>query len=731
MLDSPCYLQDICIKTLCSSKKYFYQAFKYVEQLQNETDCFIPANITEALLNELSICENLSDEIIQLFTSNLTGIRKIFARNGHSLTIKGLKTFRQHKLFSIDIANLEKVSVNDLISCLSEWSIQNLSVLNVANCSFASNRKFSLIVVLSKLQNLKVLDVSNTELTTHGLEIIVEDLKQLEHLNISETKVCDITPLRKCKHRIRSLSMFNLKHDTMSDFVSVIWSLNNLELLDISEEKSNPLESLTLIKSSAIRLFDAPWCLPKLCYLDISGKNGYSSQDLLCFLQKHPNLQFLGLVYGEMSSEDMFLNPLNPNFNPNLMIAGCASETQIKVALRHHAERKSYVQKLLYAMFNFTQVFAEPRVDLIELVVKVMKVHSKKLAVQISGTACLYNLSKNSLGPKIHPRYFQEIVTVTLNAMANFPKHQQLQKNALLTLCSDRILQDVTFERYRCARLVMESLVAFDDLSMKKMAVAICSILAAKIPTGEIASLGAEPHYMTHLLGILKEQIIDEDDFLDIIMVKFTLSALWNLTDESPKTCNVFLLHDGLSLMIKLLETFVGETSVEAKILGLMNNIVEVEDLRQAVLKNDFVTAIRGLLFSSHIDVGYFSAGIVAHLACDNSSAWEYLDITKSEILQDLSAAVMKWEMPEGEMVSYRSFRPFYPLLDAKHYEIQLWALWAIHHVCSKNSKRYCPMLKEEKGIERISKILRQDDLQEEISKHCTEILNIVQAEIG
>ena len=33
--------------------------------------------------------------------------------------------------------------------------------------------------------------------------------------------------------------------------------------------------------------------------------------------------------------------------------------------------------------------------------------------------------------------------------METFPQHQQLQKNVLLTICSDRILQEVNFDKYR------------------------------------------------------------------------------------------------------------------------------------------------------------------------------------------------------------------------------------------------------------------------------------------
>lgn len=53
----------------------------------------------------------------------------------------------------------------------------------------------------------------------------------------------------------------------------------------------------------------------------------------------------------------------------------------------------------------------------------------------------------------------------------------QLQKNTLLTLCSDRILHDISFDKYRCARLVLDSLCAFNEAAVNRMSVAICSVL--------------------------------------------------------------------------------------------------------------------------------------------------------------------------------------------------------------------------------------------------------------
>nr|XP_029132003.1 protein zer-1 homolog [Labrus bergylta] len=54
-------------------------------------------------------------------------------------------------------------------------------------------------------------------------------------------------------------------------------------------------------------------------------------------------------------------------------------------------------------------------------------------------------------------------------------------------------------------------------------------------------------------------------------------------------------------------------------------------------------------------------------------------------------------------MVAYRSFNPFFPLLECFHTPgVQLWAAWAMQHVCSKNAARYCSMLLEEGGLQQL-----------------------------
>ena len=56
-------------------------------------------------------------------------------------------------------------------------------------------------------------------------------------------------------------------------------------------------------------------------------------------------------------------------------------------------------------------------------------------------------------------------------------QHQQLQKNILLVICSDRIINEVNFDKFRCAKLALKCLNEWPDNNMNKMCVAICSML--------------------------------------------------------------------------------------------------------------------------------------------------------------------------------------------------------------------------------------------------------------
>lgn len=154
--------------------------------------------------------------------------------------------------------------------------------------------------------------------------------------------------------------------------------------------------------------------------------------------------RYLGLVLDHVALDPVFCED-----KMNLVIAGLGSEKQIKVALQKHRDRPVYIQKALYHLFQLTLSFQTARPDIFNLVLPAMAAHPKKFGVQMAATACLYNLTRSELSKNIHPKALSQGVHLTLNAMEYFPDEYQLQKNSLLTLCSDHILQEVNLERFR------------------------------------------------------------------------------------------------------------------------------------------------------------------------------------------------------------------------------------------------------------------------------------------
>jgi Zyg-11 family protein len=55
----------------------------------------------------------------------------------------------------------------------------------------------------------------------------------------------------------------------------------------------------------------------------------------------------------------------------------------------------------------------------------------------------------------------------------------------------------------------------------------------------------------------------------------------------------VFLEEGGMDLLLEVLVTFQDECAVETKVLGLINNIAEVPQLRPCLMLPEFMTRLR------------------------------------------------------------------------------------------------------------------------------------------
>ncbi|TNN16162.1 Protein zyg-11 isoform 1 [Schistosoma japonicum] len=354
-----------------------------------------------------------------------------------------------------------------------------------------------------------------------------------------------------------------------------------------------------------------------------------------------------------------------------------------------------------------------------------MRLHLRRMEMILAGTAVIYNLTRSEQSNQLPLDLLNRAVRMTLTAMEKFPDNRQLQKNCFLTLCSDTVLYRATFNCIQCCELVFNNLLSFDDIHMKRMGVAIISILAAEISTSGLSDLAKDPRRIECLLSYVADKCLLVADVPDLgsalrsympqlrfrtegapifdTTLRFTLSALWNLTDECPEACLRFVHQGGLIIYEKVLKRFADQNEetknhVYTKCLGLLNNVAEVEQTRESLLKESLMNFFFKMLRHPCIQISYFAAGIIAHLSCLKDDIWlRNIQSSRESYIKLLGQAVCNWQPPHSEMVAYRSFEPFGLLVlhPESRLEIHLWAVWAIHHILTRKEMRYVPVLCE------------------------------------
>ncbi|VDM21198.1 unnamed protein product, partial [Hydatigera taeniaeformis] len=475
-------MEDICVRWItknlnqvitkcsdCIEPKYVWR-FPY-------PDCRIVARPAEKILLKLCKRQILRDDYLSLFSVKYVDLVSPVLRDV-SVSPSTLRVLRDFKLYNLTATSLKQTSLNSLISCLSEASAESLVSLNVTNTAIEEN-KLPVIISLGRLKNLQALNVSRTKFTTECLQNAVKLLPRLRYLNISRTNINNISALLDLRDTLTGLIMHRLNLDSrqvLERVLSTVLELKELRVLDVSSASDRDKPRLP-----AVDRLCAPGALPHLTHFDICG-NQFSLKlsDVRNFIANHPNLEFLGLAAwpSRQNHELEGIYQLSLKY-PNITMLGDRGEKPLLNTLTRNKDRRIYLQNAFHNIFEETISREWLNPDLLAAVLRVMRLHMNKQDMILAGTAVVYNLTRGEQSAYLPLELLNRAVSITLMSIEHHQGQVQLLKNCFLTLCSDNVLHRAQFSCKRCCELVFRSLIKFNDIHMKRMGVAIISILAA------------------------------------------------------------------------------------------------------------------------------------------------------------------------------------------------------------------------------------------------------------
>ncbi|XP_078354230.1 protein zyg-11 homolog [Oculina patagonica] len=690
---SPASLEELClscisenIEELCHEDVIDICGFPF-ERLTFDSPLLLHEQLAENIIKILSCNGKLTTMTASLFINPKTcRIRKFYLEKCRveSTILKLL--FSKHRVIKLDLRGTTMISSSLLFELLNGMS-STVRELNLSDTSFVLD--FSTVW---PMKNLTHLDISNTPVDDKAMSMASQCLDCLECVNISNTEICETVSFGNLRGQLKILLAYNapIAWKNPIEFKNFV----SLQKLDISRKDDRQSYSVWFPDAAKLQKMLADQeMMPDLVYLDISGSRNLMEcvEQLKSFLSCHSKLQFLGLCMTELSSHEVI-----KSLSSCIEVTGDGNEQWILSSLRAYPDRASYMGAALRGLFHISKNWTEKPPEVLQLVLSPMKNHPEDLHVQMAATACMFNIIRGGgTEADIHPTYLSKIAALVLTAMRTFPEKPDVLRNCLLILESRQILKKARMNYFEVTSQAMDALCHFSsDENITRLATKLCAILSSKISTQETLALGSERNIKI-MFDIAQEKIAaNQADYV----LSVTLSVSWNLTDEAPSTCLLFVHKGGLQMMAQALKVFREGTQelniiIKKKLLGTLNNIAEVPSLRQYLITDEFMDLFGSLLEDGLVELSYFCGGILSNVMLDWSDNIMLLLCTKQHMLHKLEQAVKSWELPAEELVAYRSFNPFLPLLHCSMPAVQMWALWGIHHVCSRNGPRYIPLV--------------------------------------
>ncbi|KAK6735834.1 hypothetical protein RB195_018841 [Necator americanus] len=709
----------------------------------------LPAHFGNLIVDSMRQLNLLDEKGLKRIADLKLNITKIdLAQCGHFPYVV-LSRLAQFDLESLSISNAgpsdsSTFDIGEFIrECVSDATLKCLRYLSIGGHDKMTN--FARIAQFSALESLSL---SGRPICQTAL-MVVRDLPNLKLLDISNTLVADISALNGLK-KLKALLMHNLR--IRSGCVTETFrSLNGLRVLDISKEVTDygtdssqeacvdlPLAMVQVMRDDSL----ANW--PHLKSIDLAGNSlanmgiDRAADIVSLLLERNSRLERVSVLATPLDGHS-YVVPVERD----VKIINCATRAQAIMALGDYwnTDRDAFTAHALHCVYYMLQSgyddFSDNEIAHCATVVcAALRKHLHNLGVQMAGSACLYHLCKLKRILKLSISTVRKCVDRCLDAAETYPETTQLQKNVWLTICNDYLLQLSGINFYRTCKVALESMLINSDAGVSRMTIAIVSIVAPKMRSQDARVLASDARYVKHLVHLMEQNIghfrtsngVRAENSL--YTLKFTLSALWNLTDDCPATCMVFAHENGIGVSFNILRLFENHNNIQTKVLGILNNVAEVYEQKVLMLQNsqylealcecldgDFSRA-DGTGRNRAVERSYFAAGVLANmLLCEQ---WPHgARLSREEVNERMVKSIRQWPMLAVPMVSYRSFEPFVRILnETKLVGAQMWCLWGVNHVLSHSdansvSMGYMTMLMESDLLAHCIRISKDSSVDE------------------
>ncbi|XP_048586884.1 protein zer-1 homolog isoform X2 [Nematostella vectensis] len=705
---------------------------------------FLPEDVCEAFISKRLKSGDCTDNFLSSFSNPQTSRIVRVNLKGASITDRGLQLISCQPIRELNISRCLEVTqhgIKHICQCKN-----TLKCLNIGQCIRIMD-----FCDVAKLNNLRFLDLSKTLIEQYDFEIVSEGLQQLQVLNLAETVITDLGPVKNMRHltsldlsncrdiksiapleilngNLRQLILYNcLGLEDFKKSIDTIVQLDSLQHLDLSKDGRDfgmdvepPYIDGEMLHSLSQ--------LPKLVFLDISGTAVFEKEDLKVFGPPHPRLHFLGLCLTEVC--------YYPNIPANV-VTGESGEDQIIASLRHYLNRPTFLISAMRELFNLVRS-NHNRIETKEvcnLVLNAMTSNMTDHKIQIAGSASLYHLSRDDHSENdeqptgVTAEQRRQIVTVTLDSMENHIAEEQLQKNCCLTLCNFRIPVEVEFEYKRVARVLLKSATLHRTDFIQRIAIGLCNLLVCQVHDDQKVTVGRDLEGVKMVLQVMRQKLDSERPEVGGVL-ECCWSALWNVTDETPENCALFMENGGMPLFMECKRRLGHHRDLLRNMLGLMGNVSEVDYLRPQLMA--YAEVFYELLDSvNELEVSYNAAGILCHLASDGPTAWtaETMSLSRDQAMRKLIDCVEKWDIGATRQMSYRSFGPILRLIPK--YEtpaIQHWATWALANLCNVDHIKYCRLIVEEDGLPLLEELYSRPETDHRVRNYCKLVLDHCQS---